>query len=340
MRAKWLAVPGAVFCTTLALAGSCYGVTLLGAGSTFIYPILGKWITEYDKMHPDFQLGYSPVGSGRGIARVEARTVDFGASDGPMNDLQMKRAGREILHIPVVLGAVVPAYNLPGVTEELRFTPAALAGIYLGQIKRWNDPELTKANPGAHLPEHEIGVVFRLDSSGTTYVWVDYLSKVSAEWNKRVGRGTRVAFPVGVAANYNEGVRDFIKRRPYSIGYLQSTYAVQGHVAFGRVLNSSGNFVKADSAGVTAAAAAAATEMPSDFRVSITNAADAYAYPISSFTWLLVPAQSDSPEKAKAIAGFLRWVLTDGQDFAKPLDYAPLPGDVARHVLKAVDRVH
>ena len=314
-------------------------ITLLSAGSTFIYPILGRWCTEYRKLHPDTQVSYDPVGSGRGISRTLAGTVDFGASDGPLSDLQIQHAQRKIVHVPVVLGGVVPSYNLPGVTRDVRFTPAALAGIYLGTITRWNDPELVRANPDIRLPAHELTVVFRTDGSGTTYVWTDYLSKVNANWSKRVGRGTSIAFPVGVGAQFNEGVQEFIKDRPYSIGYLQVTYAVEGHVQSGLVQNSTGKFARADSAGITAAAAATATDMPDDFRTSITNAADADAYPISSFTWLLVPERIEDRTKRQAITGFLRWVLTDGQKLAAPLHYAPLPGDVVSRVLKAVDRI-
>lgn len=212
-------------------------VALFSAGSTFIFPILERWSNEYRKLHPEIQISYDPVGSGRGISRTLAGTVDFGASDGPLSDLQIQHAQRKIVHIPVVLGAVVPSYNLPGLTGELRFTPAALAGIYLGTITRWNDPELMRANPSIHLPAHDLTVVFRTDSSGTTYIWTDYLSKVSANWNKRVGRGTSVTFPVGVGAQFNEGVQQLIKEQPYSIGYLQVTYAVEGHVQSGLVQN-------------------------------------------------------------------------------------------------------
>jgi phosphate transport system substrate-binding protein len=314
-------------------------VKLLSAGSTFIYPIFRRWSADYRKLHPEVQIAYEPVGSGRGISRTLAGLVDFGASDGPLSDLQIQHAGRKIVHVPVVLGGVVPAYNLPGVTRDVRFTPAALAGIFLGTITRWNDPELARANPDIQLPAHELSVVFRIDGSGTTYVWTDYLSKVSAAWSKRAGRGTTVEFPVGVGAQFNEGVEELIKERPYSIGYLQVTYAIEGHVQSGLVQNSTGKFARADSAGITAAAAATATDMPDDFRISITNAADSEAYPISSFTWFLVPERIEDPKKRQAITAFLRWVLTDGQRLAAPLHYAPLPGDVAHRVLRAVDRI-
>ncbi len=314
-------------------------VKLVSGGSTFIYPILVKWCAEYRKLHPEIEIAYEPVGSGRGIARTLAGIVDFGASDGPLSDLQIRNSNRKIVHVPVILGGVVPAYNLPGVTREVRFTPAALAGIFLGKITRWNDPELVRANPDLNLPAHELSVIFRIDGSGTTYVWTDYLSKVNTTWSKRIGRGTTVEFPVGVGAQFNEGVEELIKKRPYSIGYLQVTYAIEGHVQSGLVRNSTGKFARADSAGITAAAAATATDMPDDFRTSITNSADSDAYPISSFTWLLVPQHIEDPAKRQAITAFLRWVLTDGQRLALPLHYAPLPGDVANRVLKAVDRI-
>jgi phosphate transport system substrate-binding protein len=314
-------------------------VTLVSGGSTFIFPIFAKWTLAYQKLHPDIQISYDPVGSWKGIGRITAGTLDFAASDGPLSDAQLRHTSNKILHIPAVLGAVVPAYNLPGITQDIRFTPAALAGIFLGTIKRWNDPELVRANRGVPLPANDIGVAFRLDGSGTTYVWTDYLSKVSTQWNKQVGRGTSVNFPLGQAAQFNEGVAALLKSHPYWIGYLQITYAVEGHIQHGRVQNSSGVFVKAESAGITAAAAATATDMPADFRVSITNAADSDAYPISSFTWFLVPAHVEDRQKREALVGFLRWVLTDGQKLAAPLDYAPLPGDVALRVRKAVDQI-
>jgi len=310
---------------------------LISAGSTFIYPMLGKWITEFQKTNPGVQVSYDPVGSGRGISRTLAGTVDFGASDGPLTDDQVRRAPKQILHVPVVLGAVVPVYNLPGVSQDLRFTPACLAGIFLGTITRWNDPEMARANPGIHLPANEMKIVFRTDGSGTTYVWSDYLSKVSPEWKRRAGAGTSIQFPVGTGAQFNEGVVDYIKGHPWSFGYLQLTYAERGGVRSGLVQNAAGNYIKADSA--STAAAAASTQMPDDFRVSITNPAAANAYPIASFTWLLVPARIDDSGKRTAIAGLLRWVLTDGQKLAAPMHHAPLPGDVAHRVLEVIDRI-
>jgi len=207
------------------------------SGSTFIYPLLGAWMKEYHGVHPEVRFWYDPVGSGKGIRQTLAGLVDFGASDGPIGDAELTHAGVKVVQLPVTLGAVVPAYNLPGLTGEVRFSGTALAGIYLGKIRKWDDPELARANPRLRLPNHDIELVFRLDESGTTYVWTDYLSKVNPEWNKRVGKGTHVSFPSGLGANFNEGVVAEIKRQPYTLGYLQLTYAVQNHVSFGRVQN-------------------------------------------------------------------------------------------------------
>ena len=331
----------AALCAVLmvATAFAADEVKLTASGSTFIYPLLGHWMNEYHELHPTIRFWYEPVGSGKGIRQTLAGSVDFGASDGPVSDAELSDARVKIVQLPVTLGADAPAYNLPGVTSELRFTGATLAGIFLGKITKWNDPELVRTNPHLTLPNRNIVVVSRLDGSGTTYIWTDYLSKVSPEWSQHVGRGTKVRFPVGTSANFNGGVAEYIKANPYSIGYLQLDYAVENHIAYGRVRNPSGVYVKADSASITAAAAATATDMPDDFRVSITNAADADAFPISSFTWLLIPQKIPDAAKKQAIVGFLRWVLEDGQDMATPLHYAPLPGDVAKKVERAVDRI-
>jgi len=312
-------------------------VTVVSAGSTFVYPMLGKWLSEYRKIHPEVKISYEPIGSGRGIARTLNGSVDFGASDGPVSDAQLQRSGKRILHVPVVLGAVVPAYNLPGVTEDLRFPQKVLAGIYLGTIARWNDPALVRANPGVNLPDRPISVLYRIDSSGTTFVWTDFLSKVSTEWLHRVGVGDSVSFPVGDGAYFNEGIVKEIEAHPYALGYLQSTYAIDNHLQFGSVQNSHGNFVKASCGTVTAAAAAA--RLPGDFRVSITNLGADGAYPVSSFTWLLVPEKIEDANKRHAIAGFLTWVLSDGQRLASSKSYAPLPTDVAGRALAAVSKM-
>ena len=326
--------------TALAAAGA---TLLTGAGATFPYPMYSKWFDEYHKMHSDIQINYQSIGSGGGIRQVTEGTVDFGATDGPMNDQQLQefkqKHGVDVFHFPTVLGADVPAYNLPGVTAELNFTPEALAGIFLGKIKKWNDPELAKANPGVSLPDKEILVVHRSDGSGTTYVWVDYLSKVSEEWKTKVGKGTSVNWPVGLGGKGNEGVSGQIKNAPYSLGYVELIYAVQNKMAYGKVRNSSGALVKADLNTVTLAAAAASKDMPDDFRVSITNPPGKDAYPIASFTWLLVPGKIQDPAKKKVITDFLHWMLSDGQKLTQALDYAPLPQPVVEKELKAIAKI-
>lgn len=310
-----------------------------GAGATFPYPIYSKWFDEYHKLHPDIQINYQSIGSGGGIRQVLAGTVDFGATDGPMTDEQLGQAKTKILHFPTVLGAVVPTYNIPGVSEELKFTPEALAGIFLGKITKWNDGELARANPGVNLPGDDIVVVHRSDGSGTTYVWVDYLSKVSEGWKTKVGKGTSVNWPVGLGGKGNEGVAGLVKQTPSSIGYVELIYAIQNKMPYGQVRNSSGDFVKADLASVTAAAAASAKVMPDDFRVSITNAPGKTAYPIASYTWLLVPSTIDDGAKRKVLVDFLHWMLTDGQNNAEPLAYARLPREVVAKEVKAISEI-
>jgi len=314
-------------------------VLINGAGATFPYPIYSKWFDEYHKLHPDAQFNYQSIGSGGGIRQVLAGTVDFGATDGPMSDEQLGQAKTKILHFPTVLGAVIPTYNISGVSQELKFTPEALAGIFLGKITKWNDGELKRANPGVSLPGEDIVVVHRSDGSGTTYVWVDFLSKVSEEWKTKVGKGTSVNWPVGLGGKGNEGVAGLVKQTPNSIGYVELIYAIQNNMPYGRVRNASGSFIKADLASVTAAAAAAARDMPADFRVSITNAAGKGAYPIASFTWLLVPTSIQDATKRKMIVEFLHWMLKDGQSFAEPLAYARLPKEVVAMEVKAISEI-
>lgn len=314
-------------------------VLINGAGATFPYPIYAKWFGEYHRMHPDIQINYQSIGSGGGIRQLLAGTVDFGASDGPMTDEQLQQAKVKVFHFPTVLGADVPTYNVPGVSQEMKFTPDALAGIFLGTIKKWNDSQLVKANPGADLPPNDIVVVHRSDGSGTTYVWTDYLSKVSPEWKSKVGTGTAVSWPVGLGGKGNEGVAGLVQQTPYSLGYVELVYAVQNKMAYGRVVNSSGVAVKANVASVTAAAAAAAKNMPDDFRVSITNPTDKDAYPIASFTWLLIPGRITEPDKRSAITGFLHWMLADGQKMTEALSYAPLPKEVVRKEADVISRI-
>ena len=312
--------------------------TLNGAGATFPNPMYSKWFSEYQKLHQDIQINYQPIGSGGGIRQVIAGTVDFGATDGPMTDDQLKEAKMKILHFPTVLGADVPAYNIPGVTAELKFTPEALAGIFLGKISKWNDKAITGANPGVNLPDRDIVVVHRSDGSGTTYIWTDYLSKVSSEWQGQVGKGTSVKWPIGLGGKGNEGVAGMIRQLPGSVGYVELIYAVQNKISYGSVKNSAGDFVKASLESVTAAAASS-PKMPPDFRVSITNAPGKDAYPISSFTWLLIPEQSKDPAKGKILADFLNWMVTDGQKMTAALSYAPLPEGVVQKEKEAIKLV-
>ena len=309
------------------------------AGATFPYPIYSKWFDEYHKLHPNVQINYQSIGSGGGIRQLLDKTVDFGASDGPMTDEQLKQAGRKILHFPTVLGAAVPSYNIPGVSAELKFTPEALAGIFLGKITKWNDPAIAGVNPGVKLPAEDIVVIHRSDGSGTTYIWTDYLSKVSADWQKKVGRETSVNWPVGLGGKGSEGVAGLLKQTPYSIGYVELIYSLQNNLPYGTVKNLGGEFVKASLASVSAAAAAAANSMPDDFRVSITNAPGKGAYPISSLTWLLIPAEISDGAKKAAINDFLGWMMTAGQRFCEPLAYAQLPKEVVAKEQKAIGMI-
>jgi len=327
-----------------ALAGvAAAALSLTGGGATFPYPMYSKWFNEYHKLHADVEINYQSIGSGGGIKQVTEGTLDFGASDGPMNDTQLAefktKRGCEVLHFPTVLGADVPTYNIPGVTGELNFTPEALAGIFLGKIAKWNDPEIAKANPGVKLPGSDIVVIHRSEASGTTYIWVDYLAKVSPEWKTKVGVGSAVSWPVGLGGKGNEGVSGQIKQTENSIGYVELIYAVQNKMSYGKVKNQAGVFVKADLAGVTAAAAGAAANMPDDFRVSITNAPGKAAYPISSFTWLLIPSKIQDPAKKKAIKDFVTWMLGPGQKMSEALSYAPLPKTVVTKEEKAISRI-
>lgn len=329
-----------VFCLALVICGCAQKPLLInGAGATFPYPIYSKWFDEYHKAHPNVQTNYQSVGSGAGIRQLTAETVDFGASDGPMTDEQLAQSKFKILHFPTVLGAVVPTYNIPNVTTELKFTPDALAGVFLGTVTKWNDAAIAEPNPEAKLPANDIVVVHRSDGSGTTYIWTDYLSKVSSDWKSKVGMGSSPNWPIGLGGKGNEGVASLVKQTPNAIGYVELIYAVQNKMPYGLVRNAAGNFVKADLAGVTAAAAATAKEMPSDFRVSITNAPGKMAYPISSFTWLLIPAKFSDSNKRDALKAFLKWMLTDGQKFAEPLSYAKLPKEVVEKELKVIPQI-
>jgi phosphate transport system substrate-binding protein len=324
---------------TSLLGVGCAQTKLNGAGATFPNPIYSKWFNEYHKQHSDVEINYQSIGSGGGIRQVLAGTVDFGASDGPMTDEQLKESKVPILHIPTVLGAVVPIYNLPSVSGELKFTPDVLADIFLGNIKKWNDPRLAKANPGVKLPGSDIIVVHRSDGSGTSYIFTDYLSKVSSAWKDKVGKNTSVNWPVGLGAKGNEGVSGMVRQTEGSIGYVELIYALQNKIAFGTVQNAAGQFVKASLESVTAAAASV-KEMPDDFRVSITNAPGKTAYPISSFTWLLVPTQWSDSGKRQAFVNFLNWMLTQGEPMVTSLNYAPLPKNVAQKIQTRMKEIH
>jgi phosphate transport system substrate-binding protein len=327
-----------VLCSLAVTVGAQSGNPLLinAAGATFPYPIYSKWIAVYDMAHPNIQINYQSIGSGGGIRQLLAGTVDFGASDAPMTDDQLAQAKIKILHFPTVLGAVVPTYNLASVSAELNFSQKALAGIYLGTITKWNDPEIVKANPGVKLPGDDIVVVHRSDGSGTSFIFTDFLSKASDDWKNKVGKGASINWPVGLGGKGNEGVTGLVKQTPGSIGYVELIYAIQNNVAYGKVQNADGKFLKADLAGVTAAAAGAAKDIPDDFRVSITNAPGAGAYPIASFTWLLIPSEIPDAAKRDAIKDFLKWMLGDGQTFNEGLSYSQLPKAVVAKELKAI----
>jgi len=313
--------------------------TLNGAGATFPYPMYSKWFSKYHDAHPDIQFNYQSIGSGGGIRQVLEGTVDFGASDGPMSDEQLAKAKTKILHVPTVLGAVVPAYNVSGVSGEIKFSPEALAGIFLGRITNWNDKAIASTNPGVNFPKDEpIVVIHRSDGSGTTFIFTDYLSKVSSDWQSQVGKNTSVKWPVGLGGKGNEGVAGMIRQMQGSIGYIELIYAVQNKITYGTVRNAAGEYVKASLGSVTAAAASVKS-MPADFRVSITDAPGKDSYPISSFTWLLIPAQSKDPAKGKIIADFLNWMVDDGQKMTADLTYAPLPESVAAKVKDEIKQV-
>ena len=331
---------------TLVVVAACAAVSaaaaatrINGAGATFPYPIYSKWFAEYNKLHPDVQINYQSIGSGGGIRQVTNQTVFFGASDGPMTDAQLKAAPGRLVHLPTVMGAVVPVYNLPGAGAELRFTGPLLADIFLGRITKWSDPAIAKVNAGIKLPATDITVVHRSDGSGTTYIWVDYLSKVSPEFKGKVGVNTSVNWPAGVGGKGNEGVAGLVKQTPGSMGYVELIYALQNQIAYGSVQNAAGEFVKATVPAVTAAAAGAAATMPADFRVSITNAPGKGAYPISSFTWLLLYEDAKDKALARTMVDFVKWALTDGQKYCAALGYAPLPDAVVKLELAALAKI-
>jgi len=311
-------------------AAAAQTMKINGAGATFPYPIYSKWFDEYHKTNPNIEINYQSIGSGGGIRQVTNQTVFFGASDGPMTNEQLQAAPGKILHFPMVLGADVPVYNLPGVKAELKFSGPLLADIFLGKVTKWNDAAISKINPGVNLPATDITVVHRAEASGTTYIWVDYLSKVSPEWMKKVGVATQVQWPVGLGGKGNEGVAGLVTQTPGSIGYVELIYAIQNKISYGTVQNAEGEFVRATVESVTAAAGAAVKNMPKDFRVSITNAPGKGVYPISSFTWLLLYENPKDKAQSKAMVEFVKWALSEGQKFAAGLGYAPLPPEVVK----------
>jgi phosphate transport system substrate-binding protein len=310
-----------------------------GAGASFPFPIYTKWFSEYGKLHSDVQINYQSIGSGGGIRQLTAQTVFFGATDGPMNEEQLKGAPGAILHFPTVLGGVVPIYNVEGVTAPLKFSGKVLADIILGKITKWNDPAIAALNAGVKLPATDITVAHRSDGSGTTYIFVDYLSKVSPEFKEKVGVNTSVNWPVGVGGKGNEGVAGLVKQTPGTIGYVELIYAIQNKIPYGSVQNADGEFLQASLESVTAAASGATKSMPADFRVSITNAPGKGAYPISSFTWLLFYENPTDKAKAKVMVDFLKWALTDGQKYCAELGYAPLPKEVVALEMEALKKI-
>ncbi|HTC35939.1 MAG TPA: phosphate ABC transporter substrate-binding protein PstS [Bryobacteraceae bacterium] len=326
-----------ILCITLLAGATLAGAsaeTINAAGATFPGPIYQKWFENFHKAHSDVQINYQAIGSGGGIRQLTEGTVDFGASDMPMTNDQLSKVTKfKVLHFPTVLGGIVPTYNVPG-AADLKFSGPTLAGIFLGNIKKWNDPALVKDNPGAKLPNEDITVVHRSDGSGTSFVFTDYLSKVSPEWKMKVGSNTSVNWPVGLGGKGNEGVAGLVKQTPNSIGYVELIYAAQNKMEYGSIKNAAGTFVKADSSSVSDAAAGAAKDIPADFRVSITNAPGKNAYPISTFTWLLIPDKIDNASKKKAIKDFLAWMMTSGQDDAAGLFYAPLPKPIVANEQK------
>ena len=312
---------------------------ITGAGATFPNPIYSKWFSEYNKLHPDVEINYQSIGSGGGIRQITNQTVFFGATDGPMTPDQLLAAPSKILHFPTVLGADVPVYNIPGLNAELKFTGPVLADIFLGKITKWNDPAIVKLNAGVTLPGTDITVVHRSDASGTSYIWCDYLAKVSEEWKKKVGVATAVNWPAGVGGKGNEGVSGLVTQTPGAIGYVELIYALQSKISYGTVQNMAGEFMKATTASVSAAAAEAAAKMPADFRVSITNAEGKGVYPISSFTWLLLYENPKNKEQAKTMIELVKWALSDGQKFCAELGYAPLPANVVQMELASLAKI-
>jgi phosphate transport system substrate-binding protein len=329
----------ALACTGGGTGSGAGSVNLQGAGATFPNPLYQKWLSEYGQRYPNVKIDYQSIGSGGGIKQLKDQTVDFGASDSPMKDEDLKSAPGEIVHIPTVLGAVVITYNLPGINQPLRFSPEVLADIFLGKIKKWNDPKIVADNSGVTLPGNDITVVHRSDGSGTSAVFTDYLSKVSPEWKEKVGSGTSPSWPIGIGGKGNEGVTGQVKNTPNTIGYVELAYAVQNKLPVAQVKNSSGNYITPSIDAVTAAASGSAANTPEDLRVSITNASGPQAYPISSYTYILVYKNQKDAGKGKALVDFLWWGIHDGEGFAKDLQYAPLPDDIVKRAEAKINSI-
>jgi phosphate transport system substrate-binding protein len=338
MKTKLLSLVGLAAMAATAVTAAAQHLT--GAGATFPNPIYSRWFSEYSVSHPGVQINYQSVGSGAGIHQVSTKIVDFGASDVTMTDQQLSESQVKLVAIPTVLGAVVPVYNVPGVGTDLKFSGDVIADIYLGRINKWNDSRIAKDNPGVNLPDHQILPVYRSEGSGTTFIVTDYLSKVSPDFLSKVGRGASVRWPLGIGQKGNEGVAGMIRNSPYAFGYVELIYAVQNKMSYGEVKNAAGKWVKASTDGVTAAAAAVSKNMPADYRVSITNAAGPDSYPISSFTWLLIPIQSQDPAKGKVLHDFLEWMLDHGESEAAGMTYAPLPAPVVARVRQTINQIH
>jgi len=332
-----LKLVAAALLAMVAVGASAQNIT--AAGATFPYPIYNKWFTEYNQIHPNVKINYQSIGSGGGITQTSEGTVDFGASDMPVTDDKIAAAKVKFMHIPTVLGAVVPIYNVPGVSKDLNFSGDVIADIYLGKISKWNDPRLVKDNPGANLPDKAILPVYRSESSGTTFIFTDYLSKVSPDWKTAVGSNSAVKWPAGIGAKGNEGVAGMVRQTPGSLGYVELIYALSNNMSYGAVKNAAGKFLQGSPEGVTAAAAASAKSMPADYRVSITNAPGAASYPISSFTYLLIPVKFADPAKGAAVKDFLTWMLEHGESEATGMHYAPLPAQVQTMVKKTIATV-
>ncbi|HVA68206.1 MAG TPA: phosphate ABC transporter substrate-binding protein PstS [Candidatus Binataceae bacterium] len=329
-----------VFAALVIAASNAHAQTLInGAGSTFGYPIYSKWFDEYVKVDPSMRFNYQSIGSGGGINLLFNKTVDIGASDAPLSDEQIKRAPGPILEFPSVLGAVVMTYNVQGLTKPLRLTGPLIANIYLGKVGKWNDPAIAALNPGVTLPDQQIVTCHRSEGSGTTYIFADYMSKVSPEWAAKVGKSTSLRWPGGLGGKGSEGVTALVEQTPGALGYVELTYALANKLAFATIQNKDGKWIAPSLDGVTAAAAGASTSMPSDFRVSITDAPGATSYPLSSFTWLLVYQQQADATRGAAIVKFLHWGLTKGQKSAPPLYYAPLPKAVVALEMKQLKEI-